>query len=84
MRTSFLHSDAYSTINSTINCYRAFEILCRFAAVSKLLHGEDWDWDWEGLDPTEQLHDARQRTIHAEKLMKELDELLAEPPKTDV
>ena len=23
MRTSFLHSDAYSTSNSTINCYRA-------------------------------------------------------------
>lgn len=69
-------------VNLNLNTRENFEILCRFAAVSKLIHGEDWDW--EGLDPTEQLHDARQRTIHAEKLMKELDELLAKPPKTDI
>ncbi len=28
-----------------------FEILCRFAAVSGLEHGKDWDWNV--LDPTE-------------------------------
>ena len=68
-------------VNLNLNTRENFEILCRFAAVSKLEHREDWDW--EVLDPTEQLHDARQRTIFAKELMKKMDEFLAEPLKTD-
>lgn len=68
-------------VNLNLNTQENFEILCRFAAVSKLKHREDWDW--EVFDPTEQLHDARQRAIFAEELMKEMDEFLAAPPKTD-
>lgn len=61
-------------VNLNLNTRENFEILCRFAAVSKLKHREDWDW--EVLDPTEELHDARQRTIFSEELMKEMEELL--------
>jgi hypothetical protein len=68
-------------LNLNLNTRENFEILCRFAAVSNLTHREEWDW--EVLDPTEQLHDARQRTILAEKLMKEMDEFLANPPSAD-
>jgi hypothetical protein len=64
-------------VNLNLNTRENFEILCRFAAVSKLKHREDWDW--EVLDPTEEFHDARQRTIFAEELLKEMDELIGQP-----
>lgn len=68
-------------VNLNLNTRENFEILCRFAAVSKLKHCEDWDW--EVVEPTEQLHDARQRTILSEELLKEMDEFHAEPKKND-
>ncbi|MGZ5025871.1 MAG: MOSC N-terminal beta barrel domain-containing protein [Methylobacter sp.] len=60
--------------NLNLNTRENFEILCRFAAVSNLKHLDDWDW--KVFDPTEQLQDARDRTILANKIYKEMDELL--------
>ena len=64
-------------VNLNLNTRENFEILCRFAAVSKLTHG--LDWDWEVLDPTEPLNDARQRELLAKDLQKELDAFLGQP-----
>ncbi len=64
-------------VNLNLNTRENFEILCRFAAICKLTHITDWDW--EVLDPTEPLHNARERILLANKLadevMKELDKL---------
>jgi hypothetical protein len=65
-------------VNLNLNTRENFEILCRFATVSKLKHG--LDWDWEVLDPTEPLHDARQRELLAKELQRELDEFFAQLP----
>lgn len=67
-------------VNLNLNTRQNFEILCRFATVSKLKHAVDWDW--EVLDPTEPLHDARQREWLADELQRELDEFFAQPPNT--
>ena len=61
-------------INLNLNTRENFEILCRFAAVSGLSHGNDLDW--EVLDPTEELSDSRRRVQRADELMMELDEFL--------
>jgi hypothetical protein len=62
-------------VNLNLNTRENFEILCRFAAVSQLKHG--LDWDWEVLDPTEPLNDARQRQLLAKDLEKKLDEFFS-------
>lgn len=62
--------------NLNVNTRENFEILCRLSAVAKLTHGADWDW--EVLDPTEELHTVRQRTIAAEKLQREVEEWIRE------
>jgi hypothetical protein len=68
-------------VNLNLNTRENFEILCRFAAVSRLEHGKDWDW--EVLDPTEELHDARHRALMARELMAELDEILSQAKRAD-
>ena len=68
-------------LNLNLNTRENFEILCRFAAVSKLKHGDEWDW--EVLDPTEQLSDARHRALLADELQREIDELLSQTPSAD-
>lgn len=68
-------------VNLNLNTRENFEILCRFASVSKLKHGDDWDW--EVLEPTGQLNDVRQRALLAEELQKEIDEFFRHPPETD-
>ena len=60
-------------VNLNLNTRENFEILCRFATVSKLRHGEDWDW--EVLDPAEPLSDARHRAVRAEELQQVIDEI---------
>jgi hypothetical protein len=67
-------------LNLNLNTRENFEILCRFAAMSKLKHGEHWDW--EVLDPTEELSKSRERTLLANQLMKELDALLSEASRS--
>lgn len=68
-------------LNLNLNTRENFEILCRFSAVSKLQHGDDWDW--EVLDPTEELSDARRRMVLADELLKEFGESLSNPSGTD-
>lgn len=68
-------------VNLNLNTRENFEILCRFAAVSKLKHREDWDW--EVIDPTEDLQDARQRSVCADEILREMYELLGQPPSAD-
>jgi hypothetical protein len=60
-------------VNLNLNTRENFEILCRFAYVSKLAH--QVDWDWEVVDPSEPLHDLRARVLLASELMRKLGEL---------
>lgn len=68
-------------LNLNLNTRENFEILCRFSVVSKLRHSDDWDW--EVLDPTGELSDVRRRTLLAEEMLKDLDELLSHLPGID-
>ncbi len=68
-------------VNLNLNTRENFEILCRFSAVSGLVH--DIDWDWEVFDPTEQLHESRRRVQLAAELDKEINELFAQSSKSD-
>jgi hypothetical protein len=68
-------------VNLNLNTRENFEILCRFAAVSKLVHGQDWDW--EVTDPTDPLHDARQRVLQAKAMEREMDAFFAQLSNDD-
>lgn len=63
-------------VNLNLNTRENFEILCRLSAVASAAHGADWDW--EVLDPSEELHTARQRQVAAELLQREIDEWVRE------
>jgi hypothetical protein len=68
-------------VNLNLNTRENFEILCRFAAVSNLTHGQDWDW--EVNDPTDPLNDARRRVLQAKELEREMEEFFAQKPSNE-
>jgi hypothetical protein len=67
-------------VNLNLNTRENFEILSRFAAISKFTH--IGDWDWEVLDPTEDLSEARARNARAIEALRELDAMLVQAPRS--
>lgn len=65
--------------NLNLNNAQKFDILMRFAALSRMEYPTQWDW--EVLDPTDLLMDKQTATIRAKQLLDELFSQGAESAK---